>query len=198
MMKQTGKLTILMVAVVAIGIFALPSIMSAGAGQHQFINATSIRGSDSSKNCLKCHGTANDDVSGELGRSDKNDFYNTAGARIHILVQCADCHDLSRALEAGVTAYTHTKVPNRPDCMGCHNGATVQGVALDDVWTEIGNATEAHAGFKNASVAVKNAGCIGCHTHVAIAGEISYTYSGAYTAIGLTIGDNLGKPDPNP
>jgi len=38
------KLTILMIAVVAIGVFALPTTLSIGAGQHQFLQAGTTAG----------------------------------------------------------------------------------------------------------------------------------------------------------
>ncbi len=197
-MKQTGKLTILMVAVVAIGIFALPSIMSVGAGQHTFTNASSIRGMEPDKNCLRCHGTTNDDVSGELGRSDLNDFYNLSGVvgmgKIHSKIQCAHCHDISRASASENVGESHTKVPSKPLCKACHNGLTVEEEILSTVWTNLSKTSDAHSRFANETL--PNAGCLGCHTRVQITGEVSYSYTGKITQLGLTIGDDGGKPNP--
>lgn len=198
MMKQTGKLTILMVAVVAIGIFALPSIMSVGAGQHAFVNKTSLEGTDPAKSCLKCHGTSSDDVKGELNMSDNNVFYNGANKKIHSSIQCADCHDETRAVGSDISG-SHTKVPKQPECRQCHNGASIQtnngSIQLQNVWDELSNATDAHQGFRDLTRA--NAGCIGCHTRVTVTGEVSYTYSASawQPVLGLYIGNATeGKP----
>ncbi len=205
MMKQTGKLTILMVAVVAIGIFALPSIMSAGAGQHTFVNATSLRSNDAAKSCLKCHATQSDDVGGELKRSDNNVFYNYSGGNktIHSSVGCGGCHDLTRARSSDQTLYanSHTKVPRQPTCVRCHDGvynnAITQG-PLNNVWNELNNTYEAHNGFTDPGVAAvsQNIGCLGCHTRIQVTGEVSYTYSAGWqNVLGLNIGNaTAGKP----
>jgi hypothetical protein len=172
-MKNMGKLTILMVAVVAIGIFALPSVMSVGTGQHTFNNGTMV-------NCNKCHANAGDAVNNELLASGLT-MYNTnlqgVGVKIHAMDgdgwvgQCKDCHSLTAEPADG----SHTGVTMKPVCVDCHSG----------VATEIADLDEAHQRFSTTG----NAGCLGCHTAVSVAGSPSYSYSASVTALGLTIGN---------
>lgn len=175
-MKNTGKLTILMIAVVALGIFALPSVMSVGTGQHTFNNGTAV-------DCNKCHANTGDKVNAELLLSGYT-MYNTlgqgVGTKIHamdnagVVGQCKDCHELTAAPSDG----SHTGVTMKPVCISCHI----------NVGTEISDADEPHSGFASTG----NAGCLGCHTAVTVAGSPSYSYSGSVVAVGLTIGDGIG------
>src|SRR5574341_435940 len=191
-LKGINKVTILLVAVVAIGAFALPSVMSVGLGQHTFKNAATIRGSDDTQNCQKCHGTsAGGGVLAELDRSDDNWQYNThSGAnRVHGSVGCRDCHSAT-----GATG-SHTKVQNRPLCVDCHGISTYLvngsgGVFLDNVRTELVNTSDAHSGLVDTETGYDlNAGCMGCHTGVAVSGSIAFTYDGPrYNVSGLTVG----------
>lgn len=68
----------LLLAVMAIGMFALPSILAMYSGQHGFVDADSV-------DCNKCHG-ATDARYGEL----------TAG-NAHEPFTCKDCHGFSNA-----------------------------------------------------------------------------------------------------
>ncbi len=180
-MKNMGKLTIVMVAVVAIGIFALPSVMSVGTGQHTFNNGSAV-------DCNKCHNNAGDLVGTELAASGTT-MYTTLGAnvgdKIHkleasgapatgLVSSCKDCHKLS----AGPRTTDHTGVTMKPVCVDCHTTITA----------ELNGAAEPHARFATAG----NAGCLGCHTAVTVAGSPSYSYSGSVTSLGLTIGDGIG------
>jgi len=102
---------------------------------------------------------------------------------------------------------SHTKVPRQPECLGCHQGGSYDNGTLytmDSVGTELANDTEAHRRFSttvNPAVAI-NAGCVGCHTAVEVAGEVSYSYSAGYSgtaAVGLEIGNMTdSKPIPKP
>ena len=176
-MKNMGKLTILMVAVVAIGIFALPSVMSVGTGQHTFNNGATV-------DCNKCHANSGDAVNNELLASG-NTMYDTfgqgLGVKIHamdntgMVGQCKDCHALAAGPRTAAGTQDHTGVTMKPVCITCHS----------NVNGELAGANEPHSGF----AATGNAGCLGCHTAVAVAGSPSYTYSGSVVAVGLTIGN---------
>lgn len=182
-MKDTGKLTLVMIAVVAIGVFALPSVMSVGTGQHQFVNGTNV-------DCNKCHTNTGDAVNAELQSSDTT-MYTTLGAAvgdpIHALDgvgtvgSCKDCHYLK---VGPITGTEHTGVTRQPLCgADCHTNVLTAGQT-----GELAGADEPHSGFSSEG----NAGCVGCHTAVTVAGSPSYSYSGSITSLGLTIGDGAG------
>jgi hypothetical protein len=185
-MKNTGKLTILMIAVVALGIFALPSVMSVGTGQHEFRNGTNVE-------CNKCHTMSGDKVNAELQRSDTT-MYTTLGAavgdKIHKLDGtgtvggCVDCHKLATG---PITGTQHTGVTLKPMCgADCHtNVLTAAGAG------ELAGVNEPHRRLATETTD-KNAGCLGCHTAVTVSGTLSYSYNAATSALGLTIGDSIG------
>lgn len=189
-MKNTGKLTIVMIAVVAIGIFALPSVMSVGTGQHTFNNGSAV-------DCNKCHANSADAVNNELKASGTT-MYTTLGAyvgdKIHkleapgvpatgLVSQCKDCHELAAGPRTLGGTQDHTGVTLKPVCTDCHN--LVAG--------ELGGSNEPHSGFATEG----NKGCLGCHTAVTVAGSPSYTYSASVTSLGLTIGNGpVGSPFP--
>ncbi len=189
-MKGINKVIIVMIAVVAIGAFALPSVMSVGLGQHTFKNANTIRSADITQNCQKCHGTsAGGGVAAELGRSDTNWQYGTVGVtKIHSSLNCGQCHAYN-----ALDTVTHTKITGRPVCVDCHGASQYNGV--QNVWAELGQSTEAHNGLANATAMDRNAGCMGCHTAVGVSGSIAFTYDGpAYSVGGLTVGTGAGVP----
>jgi len=67
--NMNAKFTLAIIALIGIGVFALPSTMSLFAGQHSFYN---IDATGNQVPCKKCHG----DVQAELGA-------NAAGAPGH-------------------------------------------------------------------------------------------------------------------
>jgi len=191
------KLTILMIAVVAIGVFALPTTLSIGAGQHKFLQAGTVAGgqTDLVAFCDQCHST--DTLkSGEIDLSDRNLYYGTSDtSRIHSSLfapgagGCASCH----AIDGGYAQETlgvrdpTNKVQHAaslPSCLKCHTAGPT--LATKDVLLELNHATEAHNNFKTALD--NDIQCIGCHTAVTISGVVTYTYSPAVTTNGLTIG----------
>lgn len=190
------KLTILMIAVVAIGIFALPTTLSIGAGQHKFLQAGTTAGgqTDLVDFCAQCHST--DTLkSGEIDQSDNNLYYGTPdSSKIHSSLfapgagGCASCHaiDGGYAQEIGGVRDPTNKVQHAaalPSCLKCH--AAGPNLATKDVTLELDATTEAHKNFKSTDDDIQ---CIGCHTAVTKSGAVSYTYSPAVTTNGLTIG----------
>ncbi len=185
-MKNTGKLTIIMVAVVAIGVFSLPSVLSVGTGQHNFNNGGAV-------NCGKCHANPGDKVFGELSSSGVTQYINLGspvGTKIHNgtlfytagSYQCKACHTINTG---GTAKGQHTGVTVKVVCATCHGTE----------YTQITNVTDAHANFaSNASAGVSGTyACIGCHTAVTVAGSPSYKYGPAIAGVdGLTIGSGTG------
>ena len=78
------KIAIAIIALVGIGIFALPQTMALFAGQHSFYN---IDPTGNQIPCIKCHG----DVQAELS-SNVNAETNTSAP--HADMKCEFCHRL--------------------------------------------------------------------------------------------------------
>ncbi len=182
-MKNTGKLTILMVAVVAMGIFSLPSVLSVGVGQHKFNNGSQVQ-------CGKCHANSNDAVANEL-RGSGVTAYLTPGTKIHNgtgfwlgnSYQCVNCHQVTTG---GTAKVNHTGVQKNVVCARCHGTE----------WSELQSSTDAHSNFGlNSSAGTSGTyACMGCHTAVTVTGSPSYTYGASQTVYGLTIGNGPVTP----
>jgi cytochrome c553 len=194
------KLTILMIAVVAIGIFALPTTLSVGAGQHKFLQAGTVSGgqTDLVVFCAQCHST--DTLkSSEIDQSDKNLYYNqTDTSRIHSSLfapgagGCASCHaiDGGYAQTVGGVRDPTNKVQHAaalPSCLKCHTSGTNRTLMTKDVMLELNAPTEAHKNFKTS--ADDDIQCIGCHTAVTKSGAVSYSYGPGQNFNGLQIGN---------
>jgi hypothetical protein len=193
-MKNTGKLSIMMVAVVAIGIFALPSVLSVGTGQHQFNNGAGVL-------CGKCHSNSGDKVFGELSASGITQYNNLnggsaietspIGTKIHNgsafylsgKYNCANCHVVVTGGNNKANG-DHTGVTVHVVCATCHPSEA----------TRLANANDAHSGLAAASGVGTSAtyACIGCHTAVTVTGSPSYSYGPSVTTDGITIGDGVG------
>ncbi|MDY6959819.1 MAG: hypothetical protein SVK08_11765, partial [Halobacteriota archaeon] len=107
------KLMLMLVAVLAVGIFALPSTVAMFGGQHNWYN---LEPAGNDVPCVKCHA----DIYDEL--------YNSVGP--HDEMECWYCHRTSN-----LTGYTYasgdgtTSVPGQEahaastvECMACHEG----------------------------------------------------------------------------
>lgn len=186
------KLTILMIAVVAIGVFALPTTLSIGAGQHKFLQAGTTAGgqTDLVEFCAQCHST--DTLkSGEIDQSDTNLYYGTPDtSKIHSSLfapgagGCASCHAIDGGYGQTDPANKVQHAASLPSCLKCHTAGV--NLATKDVMLELNADTEAHKNF--VSAADNDIQCIGCHTGVTKTGAISYSYSPAVVVSGLTIG----------
>lgn len=89
------KLAIALIALVGIGLYALPQTMALFAGQHSFVN---IDPTGNQINCVKCHG----DVQAELS-SNFNEMTNTSAP--HASMACEYCHRLQIGQSSGDNAY---------------------------------------------------------------------------------------------
>ena len=191
---KNGKLTIFMIAVVAIGVFSLPAVMSVGLGQHTISSKSGVA-------CEKCHAGTGDGVYTELaasGNTELNTMGTGMGIKIHSGIafqgagkQCSNCHDLTAPTGDGIA---HTGITQKPVCTTCHT----------NVQTEIVGTSEPHSGL--APSISGNLGCLGCHSAVRVSGSPSYTYSAGQLAVGLFIGNGTDRnlppvaplPDPAP
>jgi cytochrome c553 len=92
------KFTLAIIALIGIGVFALPSTMSLFSGQHTFYN---IDATGNQVPCAKCHG----DVKAELSSATA-----MAGSGApHARVQCEYCHRAETGFAAGDDAYVEIR-----------------------------------------------------------------------------------------
>ncbi|VVB84565.1 Uncharacterised protein [uncultured archaeon] len=197
-MKSIGQLAILMVAVAAIGVFAVPNTVSVGKGQHKFKNGGSVE-------CGKCHANSGDAVLGELKLSGVTQYTSgtggsaiesdPAGTKIHNgsyfwsggiagsgAYLCSKCHIV---VTGGTGKDNHTGITINVICATCHSTEYSK-------LTTASAHTDAHMNFGlNANAGASGTyACMGCHTGVAVSGSPSYSYSAAKTSVdGLTIGN---------
>ena len=159
-MKQTEKTVLLLLAVVAIGMFALPSTLAMYTGQHSFVNGSNV-------NCTTCHGVG-DTIYEELNGSD-----------MHTTLGCRDCHGyrndslLATPNTDNTTGHAATLGVM---CMDCHETLAVTlGINDSDgnglvIREEFNQTTAAHRdmfNFMNATGDLDKM-CIGCHTKISI------------------------------
>jgi hypothetical protein len=191
---KVSKITTLMIAVVAIGIFALPATFSVNSGQHTF---KQINPASPSTFCNQCHG-GTDSVSTELAASDTG-VYN--GGKIHGTQNCGSCHQLTQGYGNSSFAVDGSGKTEHaaiiPSCLRCH-GANPK--VFGNVGNELNGTKEAHKPLWTASLAANtpsaantdDLACLGCHTGVPKSGTIVYDYTITHTttlgATGLTVG----------
>ena len=95
---MNAKFTLAIIALVGIGVFALPSTMSLFAGQHTFYN---IDATGNQVPCQKCHGDVKAELSGSMA---------TAGSGApHARFQCEYCHRAETGFAAGDDAYVNVR-----------------------------------------------------------------------------------------
>ncbi len=89
------KLAIVLIALIGVGLFALPQTVALFAGQHSFVN---IDATGNQIDCVKCHG----DVKAELG-GNVNAMTGTDGP--HANFKCEYCHRIEPGSSSGDDAY---------------------------------------------------------------------------------------------
>lgn len=92
---MNAKLGLALVALVSVGVFALPSTVALFAGQHGFVN---IDPTGNQIDCIKCHG----DIQAEL-QSEHSLATGTDGP--HAAMKCEYCHRLQVGMSSGDSAY---------------------------------------------------------------------------------------------
>ncbi|MCK5659791.1 MAG: cytochrome c3 family protein [Methanosarcinales archaeon] len=159
-MKQTStrrkpeKVILLLLAVVAIGMFALPSTLAMYSGQHQYVKGENV-------DCTKCHG-ATDTMGAEL-----------AAGEAHLALTCQSCHGFTNAVSTTPNAATdgttgHAATTSAISCIDCHIESVGFGtIAIDadglTVMQELANGAHASLVAATGFADVDDA-CIGCHT----------------------------------
>ena len=183
-MRQKEKTILLLLAVMAIGMFALPSTLAMYTGQHDFVNGSNV-------NCTRCHG-AGDAIYEEINGSD-----------MHTQFSCRDCHGYSGVYNT-VTPNTNNSTGHAGTlgvmCLDCHtDGTTIAATLLTDdmdtngvsITDEFNMSTAAHNDmfdFYNQASEDLDLMCIACHTTVTLnlgTGNISVNNT-AYNILNLS------------
>src|SRR5574341_1522984 len=91
---MNSKFTLALIALVGVGVFALPSTMALFAGQHTFYN---IDATGNQVPCQKCHGDVKVELSGDTAK---------AGSKApHADFKCEYCHRSEAGFASGDDAY---------------------------------------------------------------------------------------------
>ena len=171
-----GKTILLMISVVAVGMFVLPSTLALYTGSHDFLGPSEVE-------CGKCHSGAAGD---QIGASLQN---GTA----HTSFTCKDCHYgtagtvggrfavdvIGNSSDNDVTAHAAGVSVN---CIDCHSYAPIYNVSTKDAQSgagvnvsyELSLSTAAHRMLTvnttgdNGGLADNDAVCIACHSRVAV------------------------------
>lgn len=168
---MNSKVLLLSVAVIAVGLFAMPSTLSLFAGQHTFYNGSSV-------NCAKCH----QDIVNEIGTSSVDVHYTIANNSGRS--KCKGCHttgtvtSIPTGKNSSGPGYNYTSVTvNVTNDTAAHAAITVECVSCHTgVAAELTGANSSHGPFYNGTTADNatnntnmlkgaNEACVGCHTH---------------------------------
>jgi hypothetical protein len=169
---MNAKFTLAIIALVGIGVFALPSTMSLFAGQHSFYN---IDATGNQVPCQKCHG----DVKAELSAGNPDASTGTPGP--HAAFKCEYCHRIEAGSASGDNAYAVIPYVNSTN-------TTVRYVITDVADMEAGNLPK-HINSTDMFVGSTLAGVTQLHvTNGGKGGNISDIYAGTDAALGLNIG----------
>lgn len=142
---MNAKFSLAIVALVSIGMFALPSTMSLFAGQHSFYN---IDATGNQIPCVKCHG----DVKAELTSnavSGLADYPNTPGP--HANFKCEYCHRAEPGYASGDNAYGVIIYSGGSPTVYRYMAVTVKDFESENFPTTI-NGTDAFPNTRNAGV----------------------------------------------
>lgn len=160
---MTNKLLILGIALLAVGLVALPETLALFAGQHDWYPIDQAGGATTGVYgvpCAKCHADVQQQMDGMV-----------AGGAHKTGTTCEQCHIVSQlAKGATVGGSGQIHAATAPACMDCHDGTWAGAPPANSI---INGSLEAHRDFINSSVADTlmtgaNEACIACHTHVAV------------------------------
>jgi nitrate/TMAO reductase-like tetraheme cytochrome c subunit len=114
-----GKFLLLSVAVLAVGMFALPNTLSLFEGQHTWKNLTEVA-SDST--CRKCH----EDVYEETHSPINYVHWNIPGAKgSNDVFSCIECHNITNVsvyYQSGIVNTSEAHAATTIACLSCHSG----------------------------------------------------------------------------
>jgi len=161
-----NKNIFLILAVAAIGMYALPQSVSMFSGQHNFYD-TIPRGSQVP--CEKCHADINIELS------------QTGGVNaIHKAQGCVGCH-ITALIRNGETIHS----AGIPLCIDCHDGSfgrDARGIfASNDAHNKFASGANTSKMMKGS-----NEACIACHTHTAV--NITWVKS---NSMDITVDQNM-------
>ncbi len=184
---MNNKIVLLGIAVLAVGVIALPETVAMFAEQHTWYPINQNNPSDSGVPCIKCHIDVQQQIDSPANGAHKN-------------LKCETCHVVSQLAKGATLGGTGTiHAAASPLCMDCHDGSAEPGAELDphmfpgstnncqnchydinNLLKTNMNATsiyqgkdEVHKNFAqgaNYSTLLKgsNEACIACHTHVSV------------------------------
>ncbi len=157
-----GKTILLMIAVVAVGMFVLPSTLALYSGSHSFVNGTDV-------DCTRCHVTGAG-IQGQL-----------ENGSAHSGMNCTACHGwASDALNKTSTNTSAHAASMSVDCIGCHAGLQMTSGGSDNepnyvnvsMELEVSSAAHKNLNFNSTDQYFnedKDAACVACHTKVYVA-----------------------------
>ncbi len=170
---MNSKILLLSIAVIATGLFAMPTTLSLFAGQHTFDSGPQV-------SCQKCHQDIYDEMGGTVNPYGASTAHSSAK-----LKECQGCHRTGNVTFVPTGNGTSLSYYNmQVNSTGAHAAVTLECVACHNaVPTNITNASEAHSPFYNESITNStsstgknngtllkgaNEACVGCHTHTNI------------------------------
>lgn len=189
-----SKFTLLLIGTIAIGMFALPGVVSTFSGSHDYIAPENV-------DCTTCHPEVYEELlssvddhthagytpSGEEWTLDCVECHTVSGigdspAVGHAAqkVDCDFCHDRSLFSENDYSEWAHYWTEGtgllykyEMECDACHRTGVYDAgsMFIDDVYVNIINNDSAHVGFFNnadndSTLLGASESCIGCHAHV--------------------------------
>ena len=171
---MNSKILLLSVAVIAVGLFAMPSTLSLFAGQHTFYNGSSV-------NCAKCH----QDIIDEIGSTSINPHYTIANSTDNSgRAQCRGCHTTGTveniptgknttgdgynysniSIDVSNDSAAHAAIT--VECISCHSGVPAELIGANSSHGPFYNATNADNSTNKTDILKgANEACVGCHTH---------------------------------
>jgi len=178
---MNGKIALIVVVLLAIGVLVLPSTVSLFAGQHYWYD---IESSGNQIPCQKCHA----DVYEELNQSN----YHLGANSVADEDDCRFCHQANTSITyaSGDTPYTagvEAHAASTISCAYCHLDPGVSGappaggfgLADSTFYANDSGTYAAHLDFVTSAATDSlledsNEACIACHTHVAV--KINFTH----------------------
>ncbi len=112
-----GRIAIVLIALIGIGLYALPQTMALFAGQHSFTN---IDPTGNQVDCVKCHGDVESELKGSVTAS-------TNTSPPHADMECAFCHRLQIGESTGDNAYALITFANDTIVVAGNGKTTITG-----------------------------------------------------------------------
>ena len=168
--RMKGKAIVLIVGVIAIGMFALPSTLAMYTGQHSFASGANV-------DCAKCH-SGSDSIYIEL-----------TGGGPHNYFTCKQCHGFEAGnpnINNGSMGHAATTAVT---CVGCHANTPYAGgpPGLDNDGVTVADELAAGAHNVFASTGDVDLACLACHTRVGVDGTIGINATSGNSIVDLSV-----------